>query len=93
LLREFRFIADTESIYDASRGGHPRGALILKGGRHFLAVSRLNDNYGDLIEAPVLGEPPEEHVSEAVGFSRWKIECRDGNDSLEIWSHECGAPK
>ena len=88
-IRDFSFVADITSAYDASKHTHPRGALILKDGEHSLAASHLDDRHADLIDVPVDSASRDSNDTEAIGFASWKIIASEGDNEFQLWHQKC----
>lgn len=81
-------LVDVSSRYDATQRTDPLGAVVLRGGKAFLIGTPVGDTFADTASVPLWGEFDGSDGDEAVGFSRWSLIIRDGDDVYELWRQE-----
>jgi hypothetical protein len=86
LVKDVEFLADLTSRYDSSKEDDPMGALITSEGKLFVIGMRSGDRFGDPHPVPLWGDYGEASAEVKVGFTRWKIVARDGDERVTIWS-------
>ncbi len=82
------FLVDVSSRYDAVQRTDPLGALVLRGGKAFIIGTPVGDTFADTAPVPLWGEFDGDDEDEAVGFARWSLAIRDGDDVFELWRQE-----
>ena len=82
------FLVDVSSRYDAVQRTDPLGALVLRGGEAFLIGTSVGDTFADTVPVPLWGQFDGDDEDVAVGFARWSLIIRDGDDVFELWRQE-----
>jgi len=82
------FLVDVSSRYDAVQRTDPLGALVLRAGKAFIIGTPVGDTFADTAPVPLWGEFDGDDEDEAVGFARWSLAIRDGDDVFELWRQE-----
>jgi hypothetical protein len=85
IIRNVEFHVDLSSQYDAVQESDPLGALIIQDARAFVMAFRPG-GFEDPFEFPLWGEFESWSKEEKLGFSRWSISVRDGQDRIVLWS-------
>jgi hypothetical protein len=92
LTTDIEFRVDITSRYDAVTKADPLGSLILSEGKLFVVAMKSGNQFGEPHEVPLWGEYPEGTPETKVGFTRWEIIARDGDDHVTLWSTPEGTP-
>lgn len=82
------FLVDVNSRYDATQRPDPLGALVLRGGKAFLTGTSVGDTFADTASIPLWGNFNGDDEDVAVGFARWSLITRNGDDVFELWRQE-----
>lgn len=86
LITDVEFRADQASLYDPSREGSLLGSLILHEGELSIVGINPNNNLGDEHLVPLWGDYAQASEDVKLGFTRWSIVARDGDERVTLWA-------
>lgn len=86
IINDIEFIVDLSSRYDAVQQSDPLGALVLQDGSLYVVAVNAADQFADPVDVELWGDFPGGSKDEKVGFARWSIALRDGDQRIPLWS-------
>ena len=93
LIEDAEFIVDVASKYDAVQTLDPRGAIVLRDGEASICGIALGEAFSDPVMVSLWGDYNIGTKDEAIGFTRWTLIVRDGDDTITLWKHDSGEAK
>lgn len=87
LIADCEFVVDVASHYDSVAENDPLGALVINDGGIHLIAARLNQGFADPVLVPLWGDFTEGSKDEAIGFAKWSLIRKDGDDVHTIWTN------
>lgn len=91
LIENVEVGVDLSSRYDAQTTATPKGGMVMKEGRAHINAAPLRDTYGDPHLVPLPFEFGQTGEVEPMGFYRWKLYLRKGDDQHDLLTFD-GTP-